>query len=129
MKVYRGPSNSPIRIAIKAACRKFDRLNCKHMARQGTEKGNTKTEISQGIGHEINLMRSAGLKTSIRVFIVMATRAIIQLSVCEPGVCARIHSRTSITYDRGTSPLFVILLYLPCLFLSENAKNAFSRFH
>lgn len=49
------------------------------MIRQGTEKRNTKTEISQGIEHEINTMHSAGLKTSISVFIVMATSALVQL--------------------------------------------------
>lgn len=127
LKGSRKLSNSHV---VKTACLKLDRSSCGYTIRYGTEKRNTKTEISQGIGREINLMRSAGLKTSIRVFIVMVTRALIQLSLCEAIGCmfpygivtvcmhTLVHISAPITYERvRTSPLFVILLYLPCSIL------------
>lgn len=71
-------------------------------------------------------MRSVGLKTSIRVFIVMVTHALIQLSLCETIECmfpydtvtVCTHTVVRIMYEHvRTSPLFVILLYLSCSIL------------
>lgn len=106
---------------------------------KGTEKRNTKTEISQGIEREINLMRSVGLKTSIRVFIVMVAHALIQLSLCETIECMFPYDTVTVcthtVVRRLCTNMYVPLLYLLsysiflALFLSQHAKNAFSRFH